>query len=286
MLRKVSTHLVLIAALGIMAPVHALAQDSGAKEIIQKVVNNEIAADSGDHSHWMYKEKKKTPEKSTTKLVVETRKANLSRLLEIDGRPPSAEQRASDESRRKQLISDPAEQQKQAADRHSDGKKANDLLRMLPEGFLWSKVSEANGVGVFQFKPNPNFNPPSREAQVFAAMAGTMTVDMGQLRLKSLKGRLIRDVEFGWGILGRLRKGGSFNIERAEVAPKEWEIVATHVHISGRALLFKSIDQNEDDETSDYKRVPNSLSLEEAAALLKKDGAQEAKNRGPAPSRR
>lgn len=275
-----SIRVMLLAAFAAALPMVASAQGSDARSIVQQVVNNELAADSSDHSHWMYKEKKKTPEKSTVKLVVETKMANLSKLLEVDGRPPTKEQQANDESRRNQLISDSAERQKQAADRHADGKKANDLLRMLPQGFLWSKVNEANGVETFAFKPNPDFDPPSREAQVFAAMAGTMTVDMGQMRLKSLKGTLIRDVEFGWGILGRLRKGGHFDVERAEVAPKEWEIVATHVHISGRALLFKSIDQNEDEETADYKRVSDSLSLEEAAALLKKGGIQDAQNRG------
>jgi hypothetical protein len=278
----------ILAGLVIAAPTWVRAQESNARETVRAVMKNELAADANDHTHWMFKESKKVPGKSTVKLVVETAKGNVSRLLEVDGRPPTAEQRARDEANMQRLISDPQEQQKQARDRRDDGKQARNMMQMLPDAFLWMKTGEANGMTTFKFRPNPDFDPPTREAQVLAAMAGTMTIDQGQLRMKSLRGELTDDVEFGWGILGRLRKGGTFSIERTEVAPKVWQITATHVHISGRALFFKSIDQNEDELTTDYKRVPDSLSLEEAAALLKKDGAENAQNgnsnnRKPAP---
>jgi hypothetical protein len=268
----------IVAGLLIAAPAWVRAQGSSARETVRAVMKNELAADANDHTHWMFKESKKVPGKSTVKLVVETPKGNVSRVLEIDGQPPTAEQRARDEANMQKLISDPQEQQKQARDRRDDGKQARNMMKMLPDAFLWTKTGEASGVGSFKFRPNPDFDPPTREAQVLAAMAGTMTIDQRQMRMKSLNGELTKDVEFGWGILGRLRKGGTFSIERAEIAPKVWQITATHVHISGRALLFKSIDQNEDELTSDYKRVPDSLSLQEAAALLKKDGAENAQN--------
>ena len=270
-----------LAGLIVAAPAwtRAQAQESSARETVRAVMKNELSADANDRTHRMFKESKKVPGKSTVKLVVETAHGNVSRVLEIDGRPPTPEQRAKDEANMQKLISDPAEQQKQARDRREDGKQARNMMQMLPDAFLWTKTGETNGVSSFKFRPNPEFDPPTREATVLGAMAGTMTIDQRQLRLKSLKGELTKDVEFGWGILGRLHKGGTFNIERAEVSPKVWQITETHVHISGRALLFKSIDQNEDEVTSDYKRVPDSLSLQEAAAMLKKDGAENAQNR-------
>jgi hypothetical protein len=69
-------------------------------------------------------------------------------------------------------------------------------------------------------------------------MKGEMVVDAAQKRLKMLSGTLTQPVEFGWGLLGKLQAGGTFQIVRSQVAPGEWQITQTHVHIVGHALFF------------------------------------------------
>ncbi|HEY0566428.1 MAG TPA: hypothetical protein VGC88_12635 [Terriglobales bacterium] len=246
----------------------AVAQDASAKSLVQTVVNNELAKDQHDRTHWMYRDAKKTPEKDTVKLVIETGQGNLFKTLKVNGHAPNDEDREADQEHREKMLNDPSERQKQARDRHEDGEKARAMMKMLPEAFNWTKKSENGNEITLAFSPNPNFTPDTREAEVFAAMAGTMTVDKGAMRLKRLTGALTEDVNFGWGILGKLRKGGTFDVQRAEVAPGEWQMVETHVHINGRALLFKSIDQNEDETFNDYRRMPDSLTLTEAAQML------------------
>jgi hypothetical protein len=103
-------------------------------------------------------------------------------------------------------------------------------------------------------------------------MAGTMVVDTKQKRIKQLKGALTRDVNFGYGLLGKLQKGGAFKIERQQIASGVWSITATHVHIQGHALIFKSIGEQQDEVTSRYHPTPPSLTLPAAAKMLK-DGA-------------
>jgi hypothetical protein len=100
-------------------------------------------------------------------------------------------------------------------------------------------------------------------------MAGTMVVDTKQKRIKQLKGALTRDVNFGYGLLGKLQKGGTFEIERQQIAPGVWSITATHVHIQGHALIFKSIGEQQDEVTSHYHPTPPSLTLPGAAKMLK-----------------
>jgi hypothetical protein len=142
-------------------------------------------------------------------------------------------------------------------------------MKMLPDAFIWTEAGQSDDSVTLDFKPNPDFKPPTRQARVFAAMAGKMVVNEKQKRLESLSGELTQPVDFGWGLLGRLQKGGTFLIERKEVAPGEWKTTGTHIHIHGRALLFKNINEQEDEETSGYKPAP-SLSLEEAANMLNK----------------
>jgi hypothetical protein len=100
-------------------------------------------------------------------------------------------------------------------------------------------------------------------------MAGEIVINKGQNRIQSIKGKLIREVKFGYGFFGHLDQGGTFNVERRELAPQVWQITESHVHIQGRALLFKSISEQEDESKSDFRPSPPAITLEQAANLLK-----------------
>ena len=140
---------------------------------------------------------------------------------------------------------------------------------MLPTAFLW-KIANENGDSVtLTFAPNPDFNPPDMQSRVLSAMAGEMVVDKKQHRIKTISGKLTRDVTFGWGLLGRLKQGGTFRVERRELKPELWQITETHVHIVGKALLFKNIGQQQDEVQTDFTQVPAGTTLEQAAELSK-----------------
>lgn len=249
-------------------PMLAYGQSQKARDLVWTVVKSELKADANDHSRWMYLDAKKVPGKSTVQLVVETPQGSLSKTIKLNGRPLSAKQQQADEQKIHQFVTDPGVRQKQKQGEQQDDKKAASLTRMLPNAFLWTITGENGDETTLAFKPDPNFDPPTREAKVFAAMKGTMVVNTKQDRIKSLKGTLMEDVDFGWGLLGKLNKGGTFNVERRQIAPHIWAITETHVHIQGHALIFKSISEQEDEETSHYKPAPASISLAQAAKML------------------
>lgn len=238
------------------------------EQLVKQVVDNELYVDKNDHSHWMYLDSDKYPTKSAVKLVVETAEATVSKAIEVDGHPPTAAERAADQAKMEKVLNDPAVRAKQKKTAEHDDEQGRALTKMVAEAFLWKKVGESNGTVTLHFEPNPAFQPPTFESRVFAAMAGEMVVDMAQKRLTVLSGTLIRPVDFGWGFLGRLQQGGTFRVVRTQVAPHEWEITETHVHISGHALLIKSIDEQEDEITSHYKPVPPGLTLAQAVQML------------------
>ena len=57
---------------------------------------------------------------------------------------------------------------------------------------------------ILKFKPNPKFSPPNHETAVYAGMEGDLTIDRKAMRIAKIDGTLFKDVDFGWGILGRL----------------------------------------------------------------------------------
>ena len=146
---------------------------------------------------------------------------------------------------------------KQHKDGMQDDKNARELTNMLPEAFLWKVVSDDGERVKLHFEPNPGFSPPDMQSRVLGDMVGEMVVDKKQHRIVTLSGRLVQDVTIGWGLLGRLHEGGTFRVERREVAPGLWQITETHVHIQGRVLFFKDISQEQDEVQSEFMQVPN-----------------------------
>jgi hypothetical protein len=253
-------------------PSVAAAQQQDALSLVRSIVKSELKADAEDHSHWMFYDENKASGKSTAKLVVQTDQGDISKTLEMNGHPLSEQQRQDDMKRMQQFVSDPSVRQKQKHDHQQDASKAQQLTEMLPDAFLWTKVAQNGANTTLAFKPNPNFRPPTREARVFAAMEGQMVVNTEQGRIVALKGKLTRNVDFGYGLLGKLQKGGTFDVHRQQIGPNVWEITATHIHIHGHALIFKSIGEEQDEETSHYKPAPPGITPAVAAKMLN-DGA-------------
>jgi hypothetical protein len=238
------------------------------KDIVRTAMQAELAADKNDHTRWRYRDAKKDGT-DTVAIVVETDYGAVRRVIMRNGQPLNeAEARAEDE-RVQRFIHDPEKLAKQKRDGAQDGKNAEDLLKMLPEAFTWKIVSEDEQKYTLHFDPDPSFNPPNMQGRVLGTMAGTLVVSKPESRIATISGKLTQDVTIGWGLLGRLREGGTFRVERREVIPGFWQIVETHVHIEGKALFFKTIGEQQDEVQTEFTQVPQGTTLEQAAEMSK-----------------
>lgn len=247
----------------------ASGQGQDTRQFVQKAVNNEMARDQADHSHWLYLEVDQKPDHPVKQWVAETRNGNLVRILKIDGQALSPAQQ---QQRMNAFLSDPGAQQKRRKSEAHDDREAAEMLELLPRAFIWTNRGEKGSNTVLHFKPDPNFHPPDLESKVFAAMEGDMLVDTRQLRIASLKGKLIQTVKIFGGLLGSLDAGGTFDVERRETGPGVWQITETHVHIQGHALIFKTISEQEDDVKWDFKELPDDITMQQAKTDLMQAG--------------
>ena len=254
-----------VLAWGIMPTFCAAMHAQQPKEIVQQAVRAELAADAADHSLWLYYEVDSKPGDGVIQWAANTSMGELDRVLQTNGRRLSL---AAQRNRMNAFIQNSAAQARQRRSGQHDDKQATQMLGMLPDAFLWTVTGRHDGNTYLHFQPNPNFHPPTWESRVFAAMEGDMTVDDAQHRIVSLRGRMVNEVKFAWGLLGELQPGGTFNVERRELAPKIWQITETHVHIQGHALIFKSISEQEDDVKSRFQQLPQSITFQEAEEKL------------------
>ncbi|HEX4652112.1 MAG TPA: hypothetical protein VH250_11485 [Granulicella sp.] len=237
-----------------------------ATDIVVEAVRAELAADQNDHSRWRYRDEQKQQDDSVS-IVVQTDNGAVRRLIAKGGHPLTPAEAQAENNRIHNFIQDPSALAKQRRDGAQDDKSARDLLNMLPTAFLWRVESEDADTIHLHFEPNPGFDPPSLQARVLGAMNGELVVDKSQHRIETISGRLTHDVTFGFGFLGRLHAGGTFRVERREVASNLWQITETHVHIDGRALFFKNISQQQDEIQTDFTQVPPNTTLEKAAQM-------------------
>ena len=286
-LRIQSHSLSLLACVAAVGCVSAVAQSSlnpapltadSASRLVQQVVNNEVNAGKSDHLRFTYRTRKETPKGSTTKQIIETSEGSVARLMAVNDQPPTSEQRQQDQERIQKLINDPDERQRKHREQQDDATKAEDMLRVLPDAFLYEEIGREGDLIRLHFHPKPHFDPPSREASVYRGMEGTLTVDGRQKRLVRIDGHLFQDVTFGWGILGRLDKGGTFFVEQKQLEGPRWEVTTMNVNMNGKALFFKTISMHEKEVSSDFRRVPENLSLKQAVDMLERGQAQIAEN--------
>jgi len=241
-----------------------------ANELARKVVTNELKIQAEDHGHWMYRLEKEESGRKQVQEIIETNIGSLSRLLSIAGHPLDAKQQQKENQRLQKLVSHPDEQRKLQQASHTKAEQGGRLFKILPNVFEFSYAARLGDLVTLTFRPNPNFQPPSLEARVFHGMQGEMIVDTKQERLVALSGHLLEDVKFGGGVLGHLDKGSSFEVSQGEVEPDHWEMTVLVVDMKGKALLFKTIDVQETEKHSDFHRVPDDLTLAEAAGMLYK----------------
>lgn len=237
-------------------------------ELVRSVVANELKSQDVDRGHWMYRLEKEESGRKQVQEILETNNGSLSRLLSIEGRPLDAKQQQRESQRMQRLVSHPEEQRKLQQASNKKAEQGARVFRILSDEFVFAYAGRQGDLVTLTFRPNPNFQPPSLEARVFHCMEGEMIVDTKQQRLAEINGHLMADVKFGGGLLGNLDKGGQFQVRQAEVAPGHWEMTVLSVDMKGKALLFKTIGAHVTENHSDFHRVPDVLTLAEAAGIL------------------
>ena len=249
----------LLALIVLLASFSAGQAINNPEELVRAAIRNQIA-DTSQPQLFAWKERKHRGARIETQSVVETPDGTLSRVTLIDNRPLTPEQRAAEEQRVRRM-SDPAQMRRARKDREEDDERTRHLLATIPDAFHFTVLSTStaeNGHRLVRmaFTPRPDFRPPNREAAVFTGMRGEMVVDEAAKRLVRIDGTLFKDVNFGWGILGKLYSGGRFLIEQQEITPTHWEATRSVLHFDGKALFIKPIHVDEDEFAWDFKQVP------------------------------
>ena len=244
-----------------------------AGQLVSEVVYNELH-DHQNHSYWRYWIERHSGTGTFLVSQVETADGPISRLALSDGRPLTPEAHEQEEARLEKLLNSAEEQSRHAKQFDEDEARIGRILALLPDAFLYEYDGEENGCVRLGFRPNPDYPAQSIESRVFHAMSGMLWVNTRFKRLARLEGRVDENVDFGFGILGRLYKGGWFRLDRMQVSATDWKTERLEVHMNVRALLVKAFARETSEVRGGFAPVPAGLSLAEGLEMLNQDGGQ------------
>jgi hypothetical protein len=243
-----------------------------ATALVRRAVQHRLDA-AKDHHPLRYILHRTDERHDTTKVIIETSDGDVARLVAINGKPLSDDANKAELERLDYLAQHPELQGHRRKSEQKDSDRITHLLSLLPDALLYhfeDVVPCPTGQCYrLSFVPNPHFVQPDLESGIFRGISGEVWIDQSQERLTRLEANFISDVDFGFGILGKLNKGGKAVLEQTDIGGGDWELTALRIHVTGKALLVRSFNYQVNEETSHFAPVASGLKYRDAIQLLK-----------------
>jgi len=260
-------------AISLTAPVWAqtpstAAPAESALNLIRDVVYNETHTPERE-LRWEYRSERVTPGQHVLREQVETSQGTVFRVVAENGAPLDDVQRQQEEQRIEQSIQDTAALARTERENRDDEERLMRGLELLPQAMLFGyQGSPRDGVIAIAFRPNPAYSASGFEPRIVHALTGTVLVDARSRRLIEIRGTVAERVDFGFGMLGHLEKGGTFVVHRRQISGETWKTDVIDVHLAGKLLLLKSFSKDQRETRSDFRPVPGELTLAQAKEML------------------
>jgi hypothetical protein len=243
--------------------------------LVNEVIQNEVAAQEHDRTYWKFREATNTGGKKEIRDVIQTKYGEIYRVVAVNDLPLSPGAMRAEDFRLEKMVARLEDLENEKRKREDAGEKERELLKSFPKAFRFRYDGREGDLVRLRFTPNPGFYPAKRMEQAFRHMEGVLTLDVVEKRLAGIEGIITGEVRFGGGILGRLDKGGTFSVKLEDMGSGHWDVVQLDVHLIGKALLFKTIDFQQQERCSGYSQVAENVSVQQAVQLLQSGTGQQ-----------
>ena len=237
------------------------------RTLIQRAAENEIQA-LENPVPFQYTERLNWSWGSETRSVIETPEGRADRIVLFRDEPLQSDQQQKQAHRLEKLLRDRDAVKDELHDQRSETQRRIRMLKALPQALLFELAGREGALLRFTFRPNPDFSPKDRETQMYRGMEGALWLDAAQERIVRIEGKLVKDVSFGWGILGRLNKGGIYEIAQTQVTPGTWRITTLNIDVKGRVFLVDSFRMFRQESNSHFRRTSTAITYQDAVQAL------------------
>jgi len=242
-----------------------------ADDLVRQTVSNELAA-VNDGGHYRYRFEEETSKGSETRDMVETRDWLVGRVIFKNGKPLTAAEQEREDEKLRVLLKNPDRLDAFQKEEFSHRESMRKMIAAFPEAFICQYADTEQrgpyrGMIRVKFHPRPQYVPPSMELRPLQGMRGYAWIDPVSARLVRIDARFFRDVNFGWGILGSIQRGGGIMLEQRHVDGKRWAISELALHYNKRVLLMKTrVDSVT--KTYEFRHLPDDVTLQKGLEEL------------------
>jgi hypothetical protein len=206
--------------------------------------------------------------------VIETRDGNVARLIERNGQKLTAAEDAAERERLNEILTSPGDFIKH---HKRDDNSRNDSLQLvsqMPQAMIFNyapgqpQLPGATGRQiVIDYYPDPVYRPQQTLDDLLTGIKGRMWIDAQSHRMVRIEGYVQKDVNFGWGILGKINQGGTIVLEQANAAGERWVYSRLDTHLTMRVVV-KTVSMNDKMTAYDFKLLPAPMTVQQAVHTL------------------
>jgi hypothetical protein len=267
LLAYVSGFVTLAVAAGMALPTAVPSQT--AKELIGDACHNELQQREKG-TLWSYVAERHSNNHVFREQVIETVDIPVRHLLTVDGYPPTLLQMKEENDQHRELLNNASRRHTIQKQQDNDDKKMEELLRLIPEVFVFEDQGKEGQSERIAFHPNPGFKPKTYEQRILHALDGRVFIDLHDKRIARLSGSLGTTVEFGYGVIGHVERGGTTEITRVHLSPGVWKTSAEKIDIDGRFVVLKTINKHQDESRTGFEPVAPDTTFAQALDEMKK----------------
>jgi len=219
---------------------------------------------------WSYVAERRSNNHVFREQVIETVDAPVRHLLAVDGQPPTSGQIKEENDRHQRLLNDASRRQAIRKQQDDEDKKMEELFRVIPGAFVFEDQGKEGQSERIAFHPNPGFKPKTYEQRILHTLDGTVLIDLQDKRIARVSGSLGTRVEFGYGLIGHVKQGGSMEIARVHLSPGVWKTSAEKIDIDGRFVMLKAINKHQEESRTGFEPVAPGTTFAQALNVVEK----------------
>jgi hypothetical protein len=231
---------------------------------LRDLVARSVAANEHDYKaapSYSYKEREREGQNSRTFEVTMIAGSPYRRLIAIDNRELSREERAREEQHYQREVERRSRESRAARRQRiskyeTERQRDHELMGQLTQAFEFQLVGEckpgAFEVYVLKATPKHGYKPPNLETRVLTGMQGQLWIDKKTYNWVKVTAKVIHPVSIK-GFLAEVEPGTQFELEKMPVGDGIWQPKHFSMKSHARVLFFHKNGQ-EDQTFFDYRK--------------------------------
>jgi hypothetical protein len=222
-----------------------------------------------------FRQRKADAKGDTTREIIESKQGGVARLVERDGKPITAAEDAAERDRLQAALASPDDFLRHHRHDKESRQYALDLIEQMPSAMIYSYAPDQpqpSGATsrqiVLDFQPDPKYHPPAMVDDLLTGLAGRLWIDAASERVTRAECHVVRPVNIGWGMVGRIYPGGTMEFGQTDAGGGRWVYSHLEEHVNVRELMVKTVPFNVVMSSSDFSVLPSLLSYQDAIRML------------------